>query len=339
MKKIAYIEIIADNHRSFGLQLGSGLSEQIKARLMANKLIYKRLGVKSFELMIQTAKKFVPAIKKHFPRYLAEARAIARGAGVPFEELMVMICEEELLDIKLPHCTSMAVKNGQQILIGHNEDWLSDYLDNGLVVIKGEIADKKFLTLSYIGGLPGSSCGVNSDKIAFTGNSLNAKRFRYGVPKTFHTRALLEATTFKQAVKMDLVDETIATNTMVVWDNTKMMDMEIYFMHHDDFDGTNYLIHTNHPILAKERNENNTDMESVKRYERMETLLRSKTHYTVSDVKEVLADHHSGICGHFSGKKSTHGVTIASVIMNPHLGWMEVAWGCPCENKYRRYFL
>ena len=314
------------------------LNKEIKNRLTACKRLYKKLGLGKFQDLTQKALKFLPAIITHFPRLMVEAQAIGIGAGVKFEELLVLMCEEELFDMDIPKCTSIALKNGRTVLIGHNEDWLNSYLHNGLYILKCKMGSHYSLSLNYIGSLPGSSSGMNANGLCFTANSLNAGRFRYGVPIKFQFRGILESPTLRDAAKADLRDSAIAGNTMYAWKSSRILDVEDYFGHHDKFYGKKFLIHTNHPILPEERSKKNTARESIRRYDRAKEIFAEEKKYDLQTLKKVLADHKAKICSH-PRRHRAWGPTIASVIMNPKEKWMEVCWGNPCRNKYVRYSL
>ncbi|MCX6800255.1 MAG: carcinine hydrolase/isopenicillin-N N-acyltransferase family protein, partial [Candidatus Falkowbacteria bacterium] len=120
---------------------------------------------------------------------------------------------------------------------------------------------------------------------------------------------------------------------------SRILDIEDYFGHHEKFYADKFLIHTNHPILKRDRTKTNTDMESIKRYNRAKQILEIKKNHNLVVLKELLADHKTGICAHLNKAHSSYGITIASVIMNPKEKSMEVAWANPCRNQYKKYKL
>ena len=153
MEKIPFIKITAKDNYEFGFKLGKLLSKKIKARIEKNKKIYYKKNT------IKKAKNFLPNIKKRFPKLLIETKAISDGAKVPFEDILVLNCEEELLDFFVPRCTSIAIySKNKTMILGHNEDWLSTYRKDGLIIVNGKISSNKFLALGFIGQLPGTSC-------------------------------------------------------------------------------------------------------------------------------------------------------------------------------------
>lgn len=335
MEKIPFIKIVAKDNYEFGFKLGRLLSKKIKLRIEKNKKIYYKKNT------IQKARNFLPDIKKRFPKLLTEIKAMSDGANVPFEDLLVLNCEEELLDFFVPHCTSIAIySNNKKIMLGHNEDWLSTYRKDGLIMIDGEIDSNKFLALSFIGQLPGTSCGLNKYGLAYTVNSLDLKRFCYGVPRNFLLRALLEAKTLKEAESIVTTPKhSISANTMLVWKHSIMEDIETLWHRYEIFYGNRYLIHTNHPLRKKDQQKSNTKKESIVRYKRVLELISNEKKFNTNLIKKILKDHKARICSHIDKKHSKYGVTVASAIINPNKEYIEVCHTNPCKNKYYRYKL
>jgi hypothetical protein len=345
MNHIPFFSITAKDNFDFGFKLGQKLSLQIKKRIRDNKKLYKKERMKNFSELVKTAQKFLPDISKDYPHLLAELRGMSEGARVDFDELLVLMCEEELLDFRIPHCTNVAIQTKNGAVLGHNEDWSKAYKNNGLYLVKGEIGGgkgeigrRKFLALSYVGSLAGTSCGMN-ESFCYTANSIDCRRFRYGVPVKFQLRAFLDVENEKDVERVDLKDSSIASNNIYVWRNSKILDIEDYFGHEEKFYGDKFLIHTNHPILKKDRTKANTKAESVRRYERAKEILTGKNKYDVKTLKEILSEHKTGICAHLNKLHCDYGITIASVIMNPKEKSMEVAWANPCKNSYKKYKL
>ncbi|HBH45975.1 MAG: hypothetical protein A2445_00535 [Candidatus Jacksonbacteria bacterium RIFOXYC2_FULL_44_29] len=341
-RTISHIKIKADDNYEFGFKLGKALGAQIKDRIEKNKAVYHALGRRHMPGLIKDAQGFLPKIKRKFPELIEEIKGMSQGAGVAFEELLVLNCEEELLDFFIPRCTSVAVHIGNgEILLGHNEDWLSTYRQQGMILVDGQIKQLKFLALSFMGQLVGTSCALNSYGLTYTVNSLCNERFRYGIPRNFLLRNILEKRYLKDAEHVLLSpSRTIAANTLCVWRAMAMDDIEAFWGHHQLFHGKKWLVHTNHPLLGKDQNQKNTDVESIRRYQRVcEILTATQPNIEESTLKRVLKDHRAGICGHPKSAHSYWGSTVASAIVNPSERWIEVCYSNPCRHKYFRYYL
>jgi len=337
------IKINAKNNEEFGYKLGKALKTQIQTRLEKNKIIYWKnsRNKEDFSVLIKKSKKFLPAIKKYFPHLLIEAEAMAHGAGVPFEELFVLMCENEVVDFKILHCTSIAIRTDEgKILIGHNEDWFPEYRKEGIVLIKGKINKNKFITSSFIGSMVGSSVGLNSKGIVYTDNSFLFTRLSPGVPRSFHLRALLDAKNPAHAIKILGTEGTTVTNTLLAWSDKSFMDIEELWKTEEVFLGDKFLVHTNHPLLKKYNRKYNVPHDSIRRYNHAIKILENEKKLTINSVKKVLTNHDGGICDHEMNPHSKYyPPTIASYIINPKDKWIMACSGNPCKNKYKKYYL
>lgn len=341
MEHIPFISITARDHYDLGVKLGRALKKQIQLRLKTNDKLYRKILKKGVKELAEIAVSFLPATMWHHPSLVTELEGMSAGAEVRFEDLLVLMCEEELMDMhdmKFSKCTTVALRTKKGILVGHNEDWMGSYAKNGLYVLKLKMGCHRSLSVNYIGSLPGSGCGLSGNGLCFTANSLNPGRFRYGVPVKFQFRAILEARSLKEAVHCDIEDSSIAGSTTYGWKNSKIVDIEDFFGHHETFTRKKLLIHTNHPLKRKEQQKSNTPRESVVRLRRAQELLQDEKEFSLEGLKALLKDHKANICSH-TAKHTTWGATITSVIMNPGEQWMEVCWSNPCTHSYHRYVL
>lgn len=320
---IPYLKIEAKDNSDFGYKLGKALRENIQNRLEKNKEFYRKksYNYRGFDKFAQISRKFIPIIEKHFPYILEEARAMADGANVPFEELFVLMSDEEIIDFKVYplHCTSVAVKTtDNRILVSHNEDWFPEYRNNGLVLVNGKIKQNHFLGLGYIGSLVGTSCGINSHGIAYTDNSLVYNKFDYGVPRSFHLRALLEAKNPKEAKKILDTSGSVVGSTIIAWSNKLMMDIEELWTKDEIFRGKDWLIHTNHPLKKKDQTNENTMKESLLRYNMAKEILLKEKQFNIQTLKKIQKEHKTDICCHYrKNDPESSTVTIAGAILNP----------------------
>jgi len=343
-KRIPFVTINAKDNYEFGFKLGKALRKNIQFRLEKNKEIYKKKCCREadFSVLIEKSKKFIPVVKRNFPNLLEEAKAIAEGAQVSFEELFVLMCDEEIVNFETLRCTSIAVRTeDNSILLGHNEDWIPEYRKDGLFLVKGKIKNNKFLALSYMGSLAGSACGINSFRVAYSDNSLDTDKFTYGVPRSFHLRALLESKNPKQAIKILNKGGSIISNTTMVFSNISILGIEEHWNSQETFRNKDVFIHTNHTISKKlQTKAQKADTSSIKRYNRAVELVSKQKSLNIEILKKILRDHKGNICDHFDRKdKLKSAPTIASIIMNPKDKWIMLAEGNPCKSKYRKYNL
>ena len=72
------------------------------------------------------------AARRHLPQCVEELEGMAEGAGVDMAALLVLNCGEELSVGE--RCTSVAVTNGTETVLAHNEDWAAADLDKNVVL-------------------------------------------------------------------------------------------------------------------------------------------------------------------------------------------------------------
>jgi isopenicillin-N N-acyltransferase like protein len=341
---IPVLKIKAENNYDFGYKLGKSLKENIKKRIEKNKEMYHKRSAKghNFSDLTKKARKFIPIIKKHFPHLLDEARGIADGAEVNFDELLVIICDEEIVDFAFyEHCTSVGIKTKDgKLLLGHNEDWFPEYRKNGLFIVKGRIGKHKFIGAGYIGNLVGSACGINTH-LAYVDNSFYFMRFEYKIPRSFHLRALLDVKNPKEAKKVLDCQGSIVGNTTFLFSNEGMYAIEELWKKEEVFSSTTCLVHTNHPLIKKDRTfkYRKEEKESVLRYERAVEILSKEKEHDIKTIKKILTDHKTDICGHKGKITNDITVTLASFIFNPKEKYALICFGNPCRNKYKKYHL
>ncbi len=139
-----------------------------------------------------------------FPRYVEELDGVAQGAGVPFRDIYALNYIE-LLEVDAPYsrksetCSTVVAPRRGHYLVGHNEDWTAGQNDVYLLRARYPTGGG-FMCLAYYGYLPGMSVGVNSHGMFHAINYLSPRDRRVGIPRTFITRAILDAPDFKTAV-------------------------------------------------------------------------------------------------------------------------------------------
>ena len=66
----AFARRLAKDNYDLGFKYGSKLKERIQYRIIKNREMYRKYAVsgRHYEMFIKKARKFVPSIKKHFPK-------------------------------------------------------------------------------------------------------------------------------------------------------------------------------------------------------------------------------------------------------------------------------
>ena len=202
-----------------GRQHGAAVPERIvrSARLYRQQLARQNVCA---ERLSALALGMLPVIKGFDPDYLEEMQGIARGAGVPLEDVILINCRTEML---FGHgelaaickelddgCTNLVVlpENAEsgRLMHAHNWDWRQECLDTGIVLrIRrgGDAQEPDLLVFTEAGSL--ARHGFNSAGLSLTGNFLSSDRdYRLlaDVPLVLVRRKMLEAPSMNAAMKL-----------------------------------------------------------------------------------------------------------------------------------------
>ncbi|MBI4441026.1 hypothetical protein HY639_02560 [Candidatus Woesearchaeota archaeon] len=330
-----YVEV-AGSHAQMGMQLGQALRQQIRKQLVVCDAYYRqeyRKGIKELHII---ARKFLPYAERAFPQYGDELRGLATGSGVAFDDLLVVMCEEEIVAIligRIPEkCTSIAARWRNSYVLAHNEDYVLIYQ---LYIVKARPEkEPSFLSLAYMGALGGSSSALNPF-IAFSGNSIECISCRYGVPKNFLLRAMCAQQSEEDVIRLwNTHPRTVGNNSMFVTkdgiydieatpDRTALSREQHLFFH------TNHLLHP----MMKGTPEAPT-ASSLARYARLKEIFTPKKKISPVSLRAVLADHQAPICRHTGPSQ-----TLATIIMDVRKQSMLVYEGKLCKKKRKRFTL
>lgn len=336
--KLPFIDVEGTNY-NIGFEIGKKTKRQIKKLLKMNEKRFPEITGLTFDDLILKSRNFLHNSMKKYPSYVEELIGISDGAKTDFDKLFLLTCEEEIVSQE-KKCTSIsAITSDGNILIAHNEDWDKRYKENLYLVKAKQPNLPDFLSLSYVGSLPGSSAGFNDKGIGFTGNSLPFRRFKYGVPKNVILRSILDSKNFNEATKLvKHQDRSISTNSILVDRDHRMIDIESSLQAFDSIKtNRKFLVHTNHIVGQNLRHlQIEADKESERRYNyATKTLEENENNISVDLLKNILKDHNSGICSHPT--KRNKSTTIASVIIDINNKKLFLANGNPCKTEYQEY--
>lgn len=303
----------------------------------------------------------------HFePAYIQEMQGIADGAGVSFEDVLMINARTEIVSqARLARltakaependdaCTSAAIlparsANGN-FLQGQNWDNRIDCADTIIIlrVLRDDGPD--VLTFVEAGGL--ARYGMNSAGITLNGNGLSSSRdFRQnGLPLPLIRRKALEQDHYALALQIVVsTPKACSCNVLLGTQlglavNVECAPDEAFLIYPQD----NLAIHANHwvnPVaLGKLRDTGMaTSPESVYRDVRVrQSLEAAGALLTTSDLKHAFDDRHASpfsVCRPpRQGGQGYPSCTTATLIMEPAAGMLEVA-RMPClEPRYARY--
>ncbi|MDO9499619.1 MAG: C45 family peptidase [Falsiroseomonas sp.] len=293
---------------------------------------------------------FVPRVENFDGDYVAEMRGIARGADVAFEDVMLLNCRTEILQLAkrglLPEadpdgCTGAillpeATADGT-LLHGQNWDWKSECAETGVVLRIRREDGPDILTFVEAGGL--SRAGLNAAGIAITANYLESDRDyqTQGIPLSLLRRKVLEQSHVALAVRtIYATPKSASNNVMLSHGSGWALDIESapeesFLL--DPEDGL--LVHANNwrsPIALSKLRDTGiaTTPDSVYRDRRVRAALAAKRGtLTMDDLRAALFDDWQtpwSVCRpprmNLGGNLSA---TVAMILMRPAEGHMEIA--------------
>jgi hypothetical protein len=332
VKQFPYLEV-SGSYRDIGNAIGETFRDRIT--FIINN---RKQEIPSYDTLLAKTYDYFLVTLKTFPQYIDEMTAIARAAHVGTADYFFANTEELYLSeyvrtvMEHPHdrCTIAVSFSGNEPIIGHNEDWLLDSIDN-FYILKATIGNTTFLSLSDMSVLPGACASFNDYGLVQCINDL-PQQATTGIPKNFLSRAILECQTLDEAEKLLLQSKRASGYNHVLVQNGELRNIEISGSDYDiERISQHPYVHTNH-FLSKHMRKYETERSdsSVARYDRAKKLIRNSM--TVDDMKSLLRDTKNTqfpICRADS--------TIASVIISPHTNEMLVCYGHPCAGEYSSY--
>jgi isopenicillin-N N-acyltransferase-like protein len=330
-------------HHEVGLQVGQACQAGIQKTLGGLREELPE-GV-TWEQMLQQSARYLEFSRQVYTGYVEELEGIAEGAGVPFDEVFLSMCEELWEKAAWRGCTDMAArgratKDGST-LIAHTNDLLPQ-AEEHLVLLKVQAGDEP----EFLGISPGGiaiSAGFNAAGISLTGNQLDSNDIRPGVPRLLVVRAILASRHLSEAMDHCLLPQRASSYNNVLADTSG----EVYSMEGSATDCEplyiqgDILAHTNHylsPAMRRFEADRADIGNSVLRYNRAMRLLRENYgELTPERFQELLADHAgypTSICKH-----GTETVTVFSMVIQLENLRAWIGGGRACEAEYVEYQL
>jgi isopenicillin-N N-acyltransferase-like protein len=313
----------------------------------------RELGVADWADGIRIARRYLPFIQDALPQYIDEMRGLAEGAGVTFDDILVLNTIESITADRLHlGCTSLAVSGRASadgsVLVAHNEDWYPEDLADVFLVQAEPEGEPPFLAVSYGGLLP--NIGFNAAGIAQCCDTVYATDVRVGIPRTIVARHVLAATSLDEAAQAALHPQRAAGyNHLLVSASGEIVNLEASATRHEWQPATNGLAaHTNHylhPAMVAVEHDPEARLHSRGRLDRARQRLDSLHGSIDADrLAEVLADHDGfpySICSHVLDEPSSldNQLTIASLVMDLTRRTMLAGWGNPCQATFTAFAL
>lgn len=302
-------------------------------------------------------------LEKFSPNLVEEMKGIAEGAGLPYEDILMLNSFLELEDLRAPGlganilpdtlwgCTSFnvpiqATATGKPY-IGQTFD-MEKYYEKYLALLKIRQPNGPDILVITIAGILGLN-GINSAGIGAVINKIVAPDARPGVIYPFIMREALGAERIGDALGKAIFSPRASGINYQFSGEGVTFCAETSATHYQLLDCTGGLAHTNHYVGSEMRSLETpnwlTHGGSMVRKQVAELFLANHTGSITPDLlKQLTADHTNkprSICAHgFPEEGETTAFhTIFGVIMSPEEGWIELCPGNPCKNEYTRYEL
>lgn len=356
---IPVIEAEGTNYE-IGYAVGSKAKSQVLCCIQSYKDQFEAFVGLEWSKAKKLAQQYKDIIGDYNHDYIDEMQGIADGAGVEFDDILLLNCRSEVVlrnaeDATPDGCTAIAAtprrtKSGGT-LIGQNWDWKPSQRDAMIIVkIKQTANDKPNLVLLTEAGIIGKY-GMNSAGLGFCFNAMAVNDFPHGaLPLHIACRGAMDSQNLCEAInKVTRVQLGCAVNFLFASRDGVAVDVEVS---NDDFDvlypENGVMVHTNHfrslrlPRYPYKDTAKSKWPDSFIRLGRAIELTDPIEELTVQDFQHVFADHAdypTSICHHEDPRDPVHARlgTVTSFIMDLYRFEMHVCLGAPCEKRYELY--
>ncbi len=332
-KHLPYYQIKGD-YQAVGEFLGTTFRKNIQ-----ESIARRRHKIKNYESYLPKSNECAEITNKYFPHLIKESRAIAKAADVSFIEFF-FVNNREVYDeaedwdrknaVNPDHCTVVAGFDNGKLIIGHNEDWSLEALDE-IYILEATIGETKFVGLNYMNAIAGLSASMNNYGLVQCINDMHQTN-NIGVPKNYIARAILEAKTLDEAEKIITMVPRASGFNHVLAQGIEIRNIEIAgdSIGIQNTFGKPY-VHTNHYLTKKLRSlEKFHTKSSEERYKRASKLL--KEDMNAKDIINILSDTNNvqyPIC--------RVGETIGSAIFIPSEKKAFFCYGHPCAGVFKEF--
>ncbi|WBV45012.1 C45 family peptidase [Pseudoroseomonas cervicalis] len=315
------------------------------------------------------ARDFVPQVEAFDPAYVAEMRGIAEGANVAFEDILLINCRTEILQLAKRRADRMreeearnpdgctgaillpSVTQDGRLVHGQNWDWKQECAETGVVLRIRREDGPDMLTFVEAGGL--ARCGMNAAGIAVTANYLSSDRdyTREGVPLSLLRRKVLEQEQVALALRTLYATPKSASNNLML-SHVDGFALDIECAPDESFlvqPEAGMLVHANHwqsPVALSKLREAGVEStpDSLYRDLRVRQILEShRGALGIEAMREALFDDWQSpwsVCRpprmNLGGNLSA---TVAMILMVPAEGRMEIAPLPALNRHFTRYDL
>ncbi|HEY1386802.1 MAG TPA: C45 family peptidase [Dongiaceae bacterium] len=309
---------------------------------------------------------FVPKMEGYASDLVEEMRGIAAGADCAFEDVALVNCRTEVLQIGERRAAARVSKDGctgvivlpeasldGRLIHAQNWDWKPECVDTAVVLRIRREDGPDLLTFTEAGGLARS--GFNAAGLAITANYLESDRdFReLGIPLPLIRRKVLESAHLADGIRLVATTPKSISNNMMLSTaegfgiNFECAPDEAFPLYPQD----GLLVHANHWVGAVPLSKlKETGIDSVpdsyyRDWRVRQHLKENIGGITPDDVKAALFDDFAApyaVCRpphHDRPSHSSISATVAMIVMQPALGQMQIAPMPALQREFTGYVL
>jgi isopenicillin-N N-acyltransferase like protein len=321
--------------------------------------------------LAEIVREYLPVLETFDHRQVEEMRGIAAGAGIGFEQIVLVNARTELLQFarrpallqslksrEPDGCTGVVVRpdatRDKLLIHAHNWDWKYEALESCVILRIRAEDGPDILTFTEAGAL--ARFGFNARGICITANGLDCDRDyrRAGVPLALIRRKVLEQSQLALALRTAYCIPKSGSNNIIISHAASGLVFDFECAPDETFmveprDGV--LVHANHwlsPVaLSKLQERGLADAPSsfYREVRTREALTAKAGDVTVDDVLAVMLDDFEtpwSVCypprASSPTDPSTY-ATVATLLMRPILGEMRVAMLPALDKRFTRYTL
>jgi len=346
-----YLEVSGAPYE-MGLQHGEALPERI--RRFIDMILEAVTGPeRPKDQILKRTHAAVPLLEEHCPNLLEEIRGLADGAGISFEEAVLLQLRGEVAQIPDGACTTYAISGAGtttgEMFIGQNSDMGPEQEEVGIVLKLTPARGPRILMWTFAGHL--GYHGMNSEGVAHFANALGGgPEWKFGLSHYPLKRMMLEQRTVGEVLTLlDRYPVASSGNYVLRGGCGNYCNVEVtpdgYATNCPGEEG--FVAHSNHFLCspwACPENYESSLKDSFPRLHRMHSLIQNRFgQIGVDDVIEFLSDHENeptSICRH-THEHNDHpggaGKTVCALIAEPEGGRMHVCKGNPCQGRWETF--
>lgn len=367
--------VIGDSYREAGRSFGAAHAEQIVRQVESYRPLYELLGLSLDQVTRRAATELLKPADSVLGDYVDELRGRAEGAGVPFLELFLLNCQEEVslwvapqkwdeLEERWPSrkpgavdgCTTLALRAGGHTVFGHTEDWTAVDLENAVALHDVTTPDgTRILALQSPGIVPWQ--GMSSHGVTATANTLLSTDARPGVPNALVLRWVLEARTLEEVyARLCLPQRAMGTYVLAGDASGRVWSIQTSATRSSCLPVDDWVVQTNHythdSLTALQRRPVWPD--SLGRHERARALVSAgmaaaerPTPWSLQELAVAVLRDHGGegmhaICVHPQGAgmpRVLDDATVSAVVYEPLRRRMHACVGPLCRGELETFEL